>query len=124
MSSIFLTMQAGGALESALHLRGRAAHLIDEHSQAAHYLAYLYIVFTAVVIVAFAAQRISGGLPTGLTVLDRLLAPRGVFSALRVLLVLLALGSAVMVFRVGDLGAKAVWQGQIQAAQSQARAGG
>jgi hypothetical protein len=32
---------------------------------------------------------------------------------------LLALGSAVMVFRVGDLGAKAVWQGRLQAAQTQ-----
>src|ERR1700761_4149017 len=35
MSSIFLTMHAGSALESALHLRGERAHLISEHSQAA-----------------------------------------------------------------------------------------
>ena len=123
MSSIFLTMQAGGALESELHLTGRAAQLISQHSQAAHYLAYLYIVFTAVVIVTFAAQRISGGLLTGLVVVDRALSPRPVFQVLRVLLVLLALGAAVMVFRVGDLGAKAVWQGRIQAsAQSSAAA--
>ena len=123
MSSIFLTMQAGGALESELHLTGRAAQLISQHSQAAHYLAYLYIVFTALVIVTFAAQRISGGLPTGLVVVDRALSPRPVFQVLRILLVLLALGAAVMVFRVGDLGAKAVWQGRIQAsAQSCAAA--
>jgi len=118
MSSIFVTMQAGGALSSALHLTGRAAQLISQHSQAAHILAIIYVVFTAVVIVTFAAQRISGGMPTGLTIVDRLLAPRAMFTALRVLLVVLALGSAVMVFRVGDLGAKAVWQGRLQAAQA------
>jgi hypothetical protein len=120
MSSIFLTMQAGGALQSALHLRGRAAHLISEHSQAAHYLAFIYVAFTAIVIVTFAAQRISGGMPTGLSILDRVLCPRAVFTGLRLVLVLLSLGAAVMVFRVGDLGAKAVWQGRIQAAQAHA----
>src|ERR1700753_3808822 len=46
MSSIFITMQAGAALEGALHLRGRAAHLIGEHSQAAHILAIVYVAFT------------------------------------------------------------------------------
>jgi hypothetical protein len=122
MSSIFLTMQAGGALQSALHLRGRAAHLISEHSQAAHYLAFIYVAFTAIVIITFAAQRISGGMPTGLTILDRALSPRAVFTGLRLVLVLLSLGGAVMVFRVGDLGAKAVWQGRIQAAQAHASA--
>jgi hypothetical protein len=122
MSSIFLTMQAGAALRSALHLRGRAAHLISEHSQAAHYLAVIYIAFTALVIITFAAQRISGGMPTGLGILDRVLGRRGVFTGLRLVLVLLSLGAAVMVFRVGDLGAKAVWQGRIQAAQAHAGA--
>jgi hypothetical protein len=53
MSSIFLTMQAGGALDAALHLRGRAAHLIAEHSQAAHVLAFIYVVFTAVLIITY-----------------------------------------------------------------------
>src|ERR1700735_3290472 len=122
MSSIFLTMQAGAALRSALHLRGRAAHLISEHSQAAHYLAVIYIAFTAIVIITFAAQRISSGMPTGLGILDRALSRHSVFTGLRLVLVLLSLGAAVMVFRVGDLGAKAVWQGRIQAAQAHAGA--
>ena len=123
MSSVFLTMQAGGALESALHLQGRAAHLISEHSQAAQYLAFIYVAFTAIVIVTFAAQRISGGRLTGLGILDRAFSPRRIFTTLRVALVLLSLGAAVMTFRVGDLGAKAVWQGRIQAAQAHAHAG-
>ncbi len=115
MSSIFLTMQAGGALESALHLHGEAAHLIDEHSEAAKILAILYVLFTATVIVAFAARRISGGRPTGLAIVDRLLSPPVVLTALRVLVVVLAIGSAAMVFRTGDLGSKAVWHGRLEA---------
>src|SRR5271168_5135519 len=116
MSSIFLTMQAGAALRGALNLQGQAAKLISEHSHAAHILAYVYVLFTATLIVTFAAQRISGGMPTGLGIVDRLLSPKPVFAALRVLLVLLSIGAGYMCFRTGDLGAKAVWQGRIQAA--------
>jgi hypothetical protein len=118
MSSIFLTMQAGAALRGALHLQGRAATLISEHSQAAHILAIVYVIFTATLIVTFASHRVSGGRPTGLGIVDGLLAPRAIFSALRVALVVLALAAGYMTFRTGDLGAKAVWQGRIQAAQS------
>ena len=116
MSSIFLTMQAGAALRGELHLRGQAAQLISEHSQAAHILAYVYVLFTATLIVTFAARRISGGMPTGLGIVDRPLSSRSMFAALRVVLVLVAIGAGYMVFRTGDLGAKAVWQGRIQAA--------
>jgi hypothetical protein len=115
MSSVFLTMQAGAALRGALNLQGTAAHLISEHAQAAHILAVVYVVFTAVLIITFAAYRISGGMPTGLGILDRLLSSRAVFTALRLLLVVLAIGAGYMTFRTGDLGAKAVWQGRIQA---------
>jgi uncharacterized membrane protein len=118
MSSIFLTMQAGGALRGELHLQGRAAALISEHSQAANILAIVFTAFTAVLIVTFAAYRISGGRPTGLGIVDRLLASRSTFNALRVLLIVLAIGAGYMTFRTGDLGAKAVWAGRLQAAQS------
>jgi len=117
MSSIFLAMQAGAALRGALNLQGQAAQLISEHSHAAHILAIVYVLFTATLIVTFAALRISGGMPTGLGVVDRLLSPRSVFTALRLVLVLLSLGAGYMVFRTGDLGAKAVWQGRLQAAR-------
>jgi hypothetical protein len=118
MSSIFVTMQAGAALRGELHLQGRAATLISEHSQAAHILAIVYVVFTATLILTFAAQRISGGNPTGLWIVDRLLSASSVVVGLRVVLVLLSLGAGYMVFRTGDLGAKAVWEGRIQAAQA------
>jgi hypothetical protein len=118
MSSTFLTMQAGAALRGELHLQGSAASLISEHSQAAHILAIVYVAFTAILIVSFAAYRISGGRPTGLGIVDRLLASRSTFNALRVLLVVLAIGAGFMTFRTGDLGAKAVWAGRVQAAQN------
>jgi uncharacterized membrane protein len=118
MSSIFLTMEAGAALRAALHLQGQAAKLISEHSHAAHILAIIYVLFTATLIVTFAALRISGGMPTGLGIVDDLLSPRSVFTALRVVLVLLSIGAGYTVFRTGDLGAKAVWEGRLQAAHA------
>jgi hypothetical protein len=104
MSSIFLAMQAGAALRGALHLQGQAAKLISEHSQAAHYLAIVYVLFTAVLIVTFAAQRISTGMPTGLGVLDDLLSSKAVFATLRMMLVLLSIGAGYLVFRTHATG--------------------
>jgi len=123
MSSIFLTMQAGAALRAALNLQGQAANLISQHAQAAHILAIVYVAFTATLIVTFAAYRISGGMPTGLGVVDRVLSPKSTFAALRVVLVLLSIGAGYMCFRTGDLGAKAVWMGRIQAAQARSPGG-
>jgi hypothetical protein len=116
MSSIFLAMQAGAALEGALHLQGPTAALIHRHSHAAHLLAYVFIVFTATLILTFSSHRISGGWPTGLALADGVLGSRTTYHALRVGLVVLALVSAYMVYKVGDLGAKAVWEGRLQAA--------
>jgi uncharacterized membrane protein len=123
MSSIFLTMQAGAALRAALHLQGQAANLISEHSQAAHILAIVYVLFTATLIITFAAQRISGGMPTGLGIVDDLLSPRWIVTGLRVVLVLVSIVAGYMCFRTGDLGAKAVWEGRIHAAQAGGPAG-
>ncbi len=91
MSSLFLTMQADAALRAALNLQGQAASLISQHAQAAHILAIIYVAFTAVLIVTFASLRISGGMPTGLGIVDHLLSPRPVFTTLRVALLRLLL---------------------------------
>lgn len=116
MSSIFLAMQAGGALNGALHLQGKAAQLISEHSAAATVLAIIFTALTAVLILTFAAHRITGGAPTGLKLVDAILGSERVYTLLRMVLVILALAAAFYVFRVGDLGAKAVWEGRLQAA--------
>jgi hypothetical protein len=124
MSSIFLTMRAGAALRSLLNLQGEAGVLIARHSHDASILALIYVVFTATVIVTFAAHRISGGMPTGLGIVDRILSPTSIVTALRVVLVILAIAATYETFEVGDLGARAVWQQRIQAAQAAQRAGG
>jgi hypothetical protein len=116
MSSTFLAMQAGGALSDALHLHGRASELISQHSAAAKVLAITFTALTAILILSFAAYRIGEGSPTGLAVADQILGAAPVRALLRVLLLVLALVAAYYVFRVGDLGAKAVWAGRLQAA--------
>jgi hypothetical protein len=113
MSSIFLAMQAGSALEAALQLNPTQAQLIHEHSHAAHILAIDFVLFTASLILTFSSHRISGGMPTGLGIADTILGSRAIYLALRVALVVLALVAAYYVYRVGDLGAKAVWAGRI-----------
>jgi hypothetical protein len=114
MSSIFLAMQAGAALRAALNLTGLQAQLISEHSHDAHILAIVFVLFTAALILTFSAHRISGGMPTGLGIADTLLGSRANYVALRIALVVLALVSAYYVYKVGDLGAKAVWAGRLQ----------
>jgi hypothetical protein len=113
MSSIFLAMQAGSALEAALPLNANQAQLIHEHSHAAHILAIDFVLFTACLILTFSAHRISGGMPTGLGIADTVLGSRAIYLALRVALVVVALVAAYYVYRVGDLGAKAVWAGRL-----------
>ena len=114
MSSMFLAMQAGSALKHALDLQGQAAVYMSQHETAAHILGIAFTLFTAILILNFAAYRISGGRPTGLEIADRLLSPAASVLALRIALVVFAVISAFMVFRVGDLGAKAVWAGRLQ----------
>jgi hypothetical protein len=111
MAGVFITMGAGSALRNALNLHDNT--LVQRHSSAADKLRILDILFTAVVVVTFAAHRISGGMPTGQALVDRVLSPRRVVLALRVVLVLLALGTVYMCFKTGDLGAKAVWQNRL-----------
>lgn len=113
MSSIFLAMQAGSALEGAITLNPTQSQLIHQHSSAAHILAVGFVLFTACLILTFSAHRISGGMPTGLGIADTILGSRAIYLALRVALVVLALFSAYYVYRVGDLGAKAVWAGRL-----------
>jgi uncharacterized membrane protein len=116
MSSIFLAMRAGAALEGDLNLQGQAAELISRHSHFAHLLAYDFILFTAALILTFSAHRISGGHPTGLGIADGVLGSATIYNALRLVLVILALVAVYLVYRTGDLGAQAVWAERLQQA--------
>ena len=116
MSSIFLAENAGGKLQSDLHLQGRAEQLINQHSGAANTLAIVFAGFTLFMLVSFAAHRIGGGNLTGLGVLDGAFSSAGVRLGLKLALVVLAVVSAYYVYHTGDLGAKAAWQQRLQAA--------
>jgi uncharacterized membrane protein len=124
MSSIFVAMRAGAALEGDLNLQGQVAELISRHSHFAHLLAYDFILFTAALILTFSAHRISGGRPTGLGLADGVLGSVTIYNALRVVLVILALVAVYLVYRTGDLGAQAVWAQRLQQAHGLPLGGG
>jgi hypothetical protein len=122
LGSLNLTMSAGDRLRAALHLEGDGpgvAHLIAQHSDAAGRLRVLVIAFTAVFLVALAVaatETASSGVPLGDRVFGAIRSSRGAVSALRLVCALLALGCLYYVFRVGDLGAKAVWLSRLHGA--------
>lgn len=116
LAGTLLTVGAGLALRSALHLGAGGfgpAALIARHAHSASILRDLVIAFTAVAIVSVLAHRIAAGQETGRERLDRALARSGTLRALRVSLAALAIACAYFVFHTGDLGAKAVWQGRL-----------
>jgi hypothetical protein len=123
LAALDVTMSAGDALRNDLGLYGNSTvdSLISRHAHAAGILRVFLIAFTAVFIVTVALDREDRGLSTGIGWIDAIVA--GVLSALRglkparVVLGLLALGCLYFVFLTGDLGARAVWQGRIHAAQ-------
>jgi hypothetical protein len=100
---LVLTMGAGSALRNALHLQGSfgPAVLVHQHQHAADLLRLCFYAFVLVLIALVASYR-------GLW-----LKSDGVRMGLRVVLVLLAIGSGYLCFHTGDLGAKAVWQGRL-----------
>ena len=115
LAATFLTVGAGEALQSALHLNGGfgPAALVARHAHAGKLLRDLMILFTGAVIVALFAHRVAGGALSGLAWLDALAANRAVLVLLRIAVAALAVACAYFVFHTGDLGAKAVWQGRL-----------
>jgi hypothetical protein len=121
LGALNLTMSAGEALRSDLGLEGGGgpgpAGLIARHADAAGKLRILTIAFTALLLIAVAVYRTVGPRVTGLGPVDGgLQAIRSrvaLGGVLRALVGVLALASLYFVFHVGDLGAKAVWQGRL-----------
>jgi hypothetical protein len=120
LGALNLTMSAGEALRSDLGLEGGGpgpSGLIARHADAAGKLRILTIAFTALLLIAVAVYRTAGPRVTGLGPVDGgLQAIRSrvaLGGVLRALVGVLALASLYFVFHVGDLGAKAVWQGRL-----------
>ena len=118
--AMILTMGAGTALADKLSSRGapfagdqgggfgNRPDYIAQHADAARQLRILMFLFVIGLVLLVLSDRIGRGL-TRLGGIGELLARRPSGIVLRVAVVLLAIGCFVMVIRVGDLGAKAVW---------------
>ena len=114
-----LTMGAGTALADKL-TQGRGTPFagdpgagsrpdyISQHADAARQLRILMFLFVIGLVVLVLSDRAGRGLAR-LGGIGELLARRPSGIVLRVAVVVLAIGCFVMVIRVGDLGAKAVW---------------
>ncbi len=95
--STYVSKESGQQFEvsKGLGLGGPSAELIDEHAELANLLFIIVLIFAAVVVVTFALTRRE--------------APRALVSGLSVLLVIGAVALAIQTYRVGEIGARAVW---------------
>jgi hypothetical protein len=122
LGSLDLTMSAGDRLRATLGLEGDGpgvAHLVAQHAAAAGRLRVVFIAFTAVFLVVLAVaatERASSGVPVGDRIFRAIRSAHGAVPALRLVCTLLGLASLYYVFRVGDLGAKAVWLSRLHGA--------
>jgi uncharacterized membrane protein len=95
--STYVSKQSGTKFQESkgLGLGGPSAELVDRHAELANFLFIIVLVFAAVAVVTF--------------VLTRGNAPRALVSGLSLLLVVGAVALAVQTYRVGEIGARAVW---------------
>ncbi len=94
--AVFVSKQSGGPLENTLNLQGAARDLIERHKERANVLFVVMIVFTVLAVAAYVLTWVSH--PSQL-----------ITNVLAVLLVIGAVGVAFQTYRVGDVGARAVW---------------
>jgi len=94
--STFLAKLSGENLEEVLELGGKPATLIEEHESRANVLLILVLVFAVAAVLAFVVTRTTT-------------ANSPVVLVLAVALVVGAVAVGVQVYRVGDIGLRAVW---------------
>ncbi len=97
VASTYVSKESGQKFETSqgLTLGGPSAELVNEHAQLADSLFIIVLIFAAVVVVTF--------------VLTQGEASRALVSGLSVLLVIGAVALAIQTYRVGEIGARAVW---------------
>ena len=120
LAATVLTVGAGLALSSALHLNGGGTArsfgpgaLVARHAHAALILRALMIAFTAAIVLTVFAHRIAAEQSTGEARSDRVFTRARTLALLRAVVAVLAVACVYFVFHTGDLGAKAVWQGRL-----------
>lgn len=107
VAAVYVAIESGESLQRVLRLQGPTRALVEEHAELADVLFYGVIGYAALAAVAFALTR-RGTRTTPVT------------TVLAVLLVLGAAGVAFQTYRVGELGARAVWNptGQVDYSDS------
>lgn len=97
VASTYVSKQSGEKFEESkgLGLGGPSAALVDQHAELADLLFIIVLIFAAVVVVTF--------------VLTRGEVSRALVNGLSVLLVIGAIALAFQTYRVGEIGARAVW---------------
>jgi len=103
MITVFLAKQSGERLEGRVEGSGALERLIHDHAEAADLMFVLTIIFAVLSVVAWwlstqRAERLRGGIGIGLSAL----------------IVAGVLGMSIQMYRVGDMGAKAVWNHSVQ----------
>lgn len=96
VAAVFVARQSGKQLQRTLNLQGPAADLVREHAQRSGVLFTATVGYAVLAVLAFFLSRRD----TGFGMLTTLVA---------VLLVLGAAAVAFQTYRVGDVGARAVW---------------
>lgn len=96
VGAVFVAKQSGQALQKVLQLPHQTEQLVHQHAHQANLLFLGTIGYAGLAVLAFLVTRRTA--PTGTLV-----------TVAAVLLVLGALGVAFQTYRVGELGARAVW---------------
>lgn len=118
LGGLDLAINAGKSLRDALGLTnpatgGEIARIVHTHESLGDQLRFLFVLFTAIYLIALAvfstADGVSSGVPFGDRIFERIRAVPGAMLGLRVVTAALALVCLIWVYRVGDEGAKAVW---------------
>jgi hypothetical protein len=94
--SCFVSRQSGLALQSKLQLQGAPGDLINTHRHLANQLVVLMLIFAVIAVAAYVVSRTPDAHPTMMKVVS-------------VLLVIGSLAVAYQTYRVGDVGARALW---------------
>ncbi len=94
--AVYVARESGQELEEVLNLQGPTQDLVRQHAEQADLLMIVIIGYAAVAVAAFVLTRAStsNSLPT---------------SVVAVVLVIGAVGVSFQTYRVGDIGARAVW---------------
>ena len=95
-----VTTSSGGTLQRALGVQGEVATLVQRHAELGNMLLWWVVPLFVVALATYVVGRRERG--------ERA-TPRWLSAALSVLAVVVAIGTIVQVYRVGDSGAQAVW---------------